>query len=236
MPTRSMKVISGLAGAGALAIAGAALATSQTAPVVAHTVASTSTTQSSGFSGSHRMDGEKRRFVPASASETASVKQAIKAKDTSVTVHMVLKSSDGSFEAIGTKGAQHVRVRVSKDFKAITVETARWSGHDGHGRTGHRMGGTALSGQALTQVKNTVKAKDASLTVERAFKTPDGTIHVMARRSGQPVRLEVSKDMKTVTIGTHPGPAHHEHGERRFDLHAPNTSTAGKATPGGAAA
>ena len=101
-------------------------------------------------------------------------------------------------------------VEVSKDLKTVTVRTGRGHGHHGH----HR--GTEVTGTALTGVKNAVKAKDSGVTVEKVYKESDGTYRAFGTKAGAHVRIDVSKDLKTVTVtagkpggpGGHDGPRH----------------------------
>lgn len=51
-----------------------------------------------------------------------------------------------------------------------------------------------------------MKAKDSTVTVTQVRKDPDGSYDVFGTKSGSPVMLEVSKDLKTVT--TRPGRGH----------------------------
>ena len=48
---------------------------------------------------------------------------AVKAKDSAVTVQSVRKDPDGSYDVLGTKGGEQVMVEVSADLKTIEVRT-----------------------------------------------------------------------------------------------------------------
>ena len=63
-------------------------------------------------------------------SEKTKVTDAVKAKDSSVTVQGVRKDPDGSYDVFGTKGGAPVMLEVSKDLKTITENTG---GHGGPG-------------------------------------------------------------------------------------------------------
>ena len=88
--------------------------------------------------------------------ELTKVKDAIKAKDSAVTVTQVMKDEDGSYDAFGTKAGAPVRVQVSADLKTITVETGMGRGPGGmgghHGMDGdHGMAGQpGMDGQSGT--------------------------------------------------------------------------------------
>ena len=76
-------------------------------------------------------------------------------------------------------------------------------GHEG-GQPGPGMGGhehTAVTGDEADKVIAAVKAKDSSVEVTEVQKDPDGSYDVMGTKDGQPVRFDVSADLKTVTEG-----------------------------------
>ncbi|WP_050346885.1 hypothetical protein [Arsenicicoccus sp. oral taxon 190] len=151
-----------------------------------------------GMSG----DGDRHgcgggRHTAASADETAKVTAAVKAKDSAVTVERVLKDQDGSYDVVGTKAGQRVRVEVSKDLATVEV---RSGGHRGEGRHGGRH--TPATADETAKVTAAVKAKDSAVTVERVLKDPDGSFHVVGTKAGQRVMVEVSKDLATVEVRT----------------------------------
>lgn len=86
---------------------------------------------------------------------------------------------------------------------------------EGRGHHAH----TPVTGAELARVTAAVKAKDSAVTVVRVRKDPDGSYDVRGTKGGGPVRLEVSKDLATVTTM----PARHggERGER--EAHTPVT-------------
>jgi hypothetical protein len=61
---------------------------------------------------------------------------------------------------------------------------------------------TPVTGTELAKVTAAVKAKDSTVTVTSVRKDEDGSYDVFGTRSGSPVRVEVSKDLKTVTVET----------------------------------
>ncbi|KRE56458.1 hypothetical protein [Phycicoccus sp. Soil748] len=61
---------------------------------------------------------------------------------------------------------------------------------------------TPVTGSELTKVTAAVKAKDSAVTVTSARKDEDGSYDVFGTKAGAPVRVEVSKDLKTVTVET----------------------------------
>ena len=61
---------------------------------------------------------------------------------------------------------------------------------------------TPVTGDELTKVTAAVKAKDSAVTVTSVRQDEDGSYDVFGTKSGAPVRVEVSKDLKTVTVET----------------------------------
>ena len=59
-----------------------------------------------------------------------------------------------------------------------------------------------MTGAELTKVKDAVKAKDSSVSVQSVRQDPDGSYDVFGTKDGSPVMLEVSKDLKTITENT----------------------------------
>ena len=135
----------------------------------------------------------------ATADQTAKVRAAVTAKDSTITVTSVQKDPDGSFDALGTKAGQPVRVDVSEDYKTVTVGTG--GGHGG-GRGGSGQTDTAVTGTEATKVKDAVKAKDSSVTITEVRKDPDGSYDALGTKAGQQVFFDVSKDLATITQST----------------------------------
>ncbi|WP_392468561.1 hypothetical protein ACF3NS_06115 [Arsenicicoccus cauae] len=135
----------------------------------------------------------------ATADQTAKVKAAVTAKDSTITVTTVQKDPDGSFDVLGTKTGQQVRVDVSADYQTVTVDTGGGRGRHG-GQAQHQH--TAVTGDELSKVKAAVTAKDSAVTVSDVQKDPDGSYDVHGTKAGQPVMVEVSKDLATVEVRT----------------------------------
>ena len=83
----------------------------------------------------------------------------------------------------------------------------------GDGQQGERgpggFGGgdhTPVTDSELAKVTAAVKAKDSAVTVTSVRKDADGSYDAFGTKAGAPVRVEVSKDLKTVTVDTR-GPA-----------------------------
>ena len=185
--------------AGAIIAAGAAIATAADTP-----------TPSTSPSGAPTRDpagrGPGGQHTAATADQTAKVKAAVKAKDSAVTVNEVRKDADGSFDARGTKAGAPIHLEVSADYKTVT---------EGSGRPG-RSGGpggvedTPVPSTEAAQVTAAVKAKDPAVTVTSVRKDPDGSYDALGTKAGGNVMVEVSKDLKTVTLrtGGPGGPGH----------------------------
>ena len=114
---------------------------------------------------------------------------------------LVRKDPDGSYDVFGTKSGSPVMLEVSKDLKAITTGPGRGPGRPGHGSQGRGMNDTPVTGTELSKIKAAVRAKDSAVTVAEVRKDPDGSYDVFGTKSGSPVMLEVSKDLKTITTG-----------------------------------
>ena len=184
--------------AGAIIAAGAAIATAADAPTP---LASPSGAPAPDPAGR----GPGGQHTAASADQTAKVKAAVKAKDSAVTVTEVVKDADGSFDARGTKAGAPIHFDVSADYKTVTEGEGRPGGPGGPGRAM----GTAVTGTELAKVTAAVKAKDSAVSVTEVRKSPDGAYHAFGTKAGARVMVEVSKDLKTVTVRTGgPGGGH----------------------------
>ncbi len=84
-----------------------------------------------GKGGPGGMPGHQHTEV--TGSEATKVGDAVKAKDSAVTVVKVFKDDDGSYAVFGTKGDSRVFFKVSKDLKTVTEQT----GGPGRGPGGH---------------------------------------------------------------------------------------------------
>jgi hypothetical protein len=58
---------------------------------------------------------------------------------------------------------------------------------------------TEVTGEELATVTEAVQAHDSAATVESVAKDPDGSYDVRATKDGEPVMLEVSADLATIT-------------------------------------
>lgn len=188
--------------AGALVIGSVAVANADTTPTPTPTPS-----QSQGTQGGSTKDGDCAgggdhggRHTAASAAETSAVKKAVAAKDSAITVDEVVKDADGSFDVMGTKAGERVRVEVSKDYATVTVDTAG-RGMGGHGGRGHEMG-TPVDAATLTKLQAAVSAKDSAVTLHMGMKAADGSYRAMGTKADARVMVEISADLKTVTVGT----------------------------------
>jgi hypothetical protein len=90
----------------------------------------------------------------------------------------------------------------------------------GDGQQGERGPGgpgggdhTPVTGSELAKVTAAVKGKDSAVTATSVRKDADGSYDVFGTKAGAPVRVEVSKDLKTVTVDTRgPGDGGRGHG------------------------
>ena len=71
--------------------------------------------------------------------------------------------------------------------------------HGGPGGGHFRGDHTAVTGDELAEVTAAVQAKYSAVTVERAFKGPDGSYLVLGARADERTLLEVSADLATIT-------------------------------------
>ncbi|WP_406829459.1 hypothetical protein ABEG17_10665 [Pedococcus sp. KACC 23699] len=162
--------------------------------------------------------------TPVTGTELAKVTAAVKAKDSAVTVTAVRKDADGSYDVMGTKAGAPVMFEASKDLKTITARTG--GGHDGGPGGGTH---TAVTGTELTTVTAAVKAKDSAVTVTSVRKDADGSYDVFGTKAGSQVMVQVSKDLKTITVNTG-GPGGHGpdgHGPDGDGPGAPGTGSTG---------
>jgi hypothetical protein len=89
--------------------------------------------------------------TPVTGAELTKVTNAMKAKDSAVTVTSVQKDPDGSYDVYGTKAGAQVMFEVSKDLKTITQNT-----HPG--RPGNAPQGSAPQGTGPQQPSPTPNA------------------------------------------------------------------------------
>jgi hypothetical protein len=132
--------------------------------------------------------------------ELTRVTNAMKAKDSAVSVTSVQKDPDGSYDVYGTKAGAQVAYDVSADLGTFTARTGG-GGPGGHGGGTH----TQVTGAELTKVTAAVKAKDSAVTVTRVQKDADNSYDVFGTKAGAQVMFEVSADLKTITQNTSAG-------------------------------
>jgi hypothetical protein len=177
--------------AGAIIGGTAALASADPSPTGS---ASTSATPGSTDKGAR----QGHTHTAATDDEAQKVKDAIAAKDSSVTIEKVQKDEDGSFDADGTTAdGTKVRFDVSADY--ATVSDAKTGGGRGaKGGGGHSH--TEASADETAQVTAAVTAKDSSVTIEKVMKDEDGSFDAVgAKADGTKVRFDVSADYVTVS-------------------------------------
>ncbi len=76
-----------------------------------------------GYGGGHGRGSGGSADTPVTGAELTKVTNAMKAKDSAVTVTSVRKDPDGSYDVLGTKAGTQVMFEVSKDLKTITQNT-----------------------------------------------------------------------------------------------------------------
>ena len=79
----------------------------------------------------HGGPGGGSQDSPVTGAELTKVKDAVKAKDSSVSVKSVRQDPDGSYDVFGTKDGAPVMLEVSKDLETVTENTGGPGG--GHG-------------------------------------------------------------------------------------------------------
>ncbi|GAB3879044.1 hypothetical protein [Terrabacter terrigena] len=169
-----------------------------TGAVLSNAASTTPTATATSQNGSANPNND----TPVTGDELSKVTSAVKGNDSTVTVTSARRDPDGSYDVFGTKAGADVMLEVSKDLKTITA-----GGHDG----GHHGGGgsndTPVTGAELSKVTTAVTANDSAVTVASVRMDPDGSYDVFGTKAGTSVRLEVSKDLKTITAdaGGHRG-------------------------------
>lgn len=99
-------------------------------------------------------------------------------------------------------GAALANASTPASAPAATGYYSTNAGPQGPGQ-GRGSNDTPVTGTELTNVKDAVKAKDSAITVTQVRKDPDGSYDVFGTKSGSPVMLEVSKDLKTISVNSH---------------------------------
>jgi hypothetical protein len=223
----STKVVTGAAAllaAAALVGTGAALSS-----------AATGTPTPSSSTAPSRPGGAGHSHTAVTGDELAKVTAAVKAKDAGVAVTSVQQDPDGSYDVFGTKAGAEVRLEVSKDLATITAAPAGRGGPGGPGGPGGHAH-TAVTGDELAKVTAAVKAKDAGVAVTSVQQDPDGSYDVFGTKAGAEVRLEVSKDLTTITTGPGRPAAGNPDGAPGTDPDGTGTGTSSSSTSAGAVA
>lgn len=116
----------------------------------------------------------------------------------------LITAASGILAAAGlvAGGAALANASTPASAPAATGYYSTNAGPQGPGQ-GRGSNDTPVTGTELTNVKDAVKAKDSAITVTQVRKDPDGSYDVFGTKSGSPVMLEVSKDLKTITVNTH---------------------------------
>ena len=161
--------------------------------------------------------------------ELAKVTAAITAKDSAIEITEVQKDPDGSYDATGTKDGQPVRVEVSADLKDVQIGQGPGGGNVGPAPGGHEH--TAVTDDELTKVTEAITKMDSAVEITQVRKDPDGSYDAMGTKDGQPVRVEVSADLKDIQIGVG-GPGGMGHGHGGAGMGAPGQNTPGQNAPG----
>jgi hypothetical protein len=218
--TKIVRLAGAAAAVGALGLAGATLAGAAATPTP-----SPSSSSGDGPGGK----GHGHDHTPVTGDELAKVKAAVKAKDSAITVTEVEKDADGSYDVDGTKAGARVRVEVSADLRTVEVRTGGPGWRGGHGPGGPRHTHTAVTGDELAKVTAAVRAKDSAVTVTRVEKDADGSYDVEGTKAGQPVRLEVSQDLRTISEASGWGPGGKGPKDRGTDVTGTERSNVEKA-------
>ena len=167
-----------------------------------------------GQPGAHDQNGQPDqghrgpRGTEISGDELTKVADAVKAKDSSITVEHAMKESDGTYRVMAQKSdGTKIGYDVTADLATATQHQfgQRPDGEQpGQGERGPR--GTEVTGDELTKVADAVKAKDSTVTVEHVMKESDGTYRVMAQKSdGTKSGFDVSADLGTIEAKTFDG-------------------------------
>ncbi len=188
------KKIGIIAGAAMVAaVGGAALIGSGVSANAAPAPAATASASAKAGGQADRTANQAANHTEVTGDEATKVGDAVKAKDSAVTVTKVLKDADGSYDVEGTKNGSNVRYEVSADLSTITEGQMGGKGGPGGSQD------TPVTGDEATKVGDAVKAKDSAVTVESVRKDPDGSYDVLGTKAGQKVMFDVSADLATIT-------------------------------------
>lgn len=203
-----------LAAAGLTLVAGGVVAGSL---LVGGSFAATGSDDDSGPVGPGTGQGARpqpHEHVDVTGADLAAVTDAVEAHDASITVEHVRQDPDGSYDVLGTRDGEPVALDVSEDLTTFTERGGPGGGPCGpggpggaggpggpgeNGDPGGPGGDTEVTGADLVAVTEAVVAHDGSITVEHVRQDPDGSYDVLGTRDGEPVFLEVSEDLATVT-------------------------------------
>lgn len=217
MPTRNTIVTSaaGLVAAGVLAVTGASLANATTDSPADTGITSTASASPSPDTSTGDTDanpstgsaecgpgGRGHAHTEVTGADRTAVVEAVKAKDSGITVAQVLRDPDGSYDVLGSKAdGSRVMVEVSKDLSSVQVRTGP---PGGMGKGGMREG-TPVDAAVLTKIAAAVKAKDSSVTVHMGVKLTDGSYRAMGTKAdGTRVAVTLDKDLAVTDISTKP--------------------------------
>lgn len=125
--------------------------------------------------------------------EAQRVIDAVKAKDSTVTVDRVLKDPDGSYDAMGTKDGARIRFDVSADLTTVV------QGERGPGGGGPGFQDTVVTGAEAQRVIDAVEAKNSGVNIEAVRKDADGSYDAVGTKDGARICFEVSADLGTIT-------------------------------------
>ncbi len=160
-----------------------------------------------GYGWARGQGPARHDHTPVTGAERTDVVDAVRAEHSDVTVVAVLQDEDGSYDVMGTQDGAPVRIEVSKDLKTVELGPAvprMGPGRGGPGGHDH----TPVTGAERTDVVDAVRAEHSDVTVVAVLQDEDGSYDVMGTQGGAPVRIEVSKDLKTVELRPRHGSWH----------------------------
>lgn len=166
MATMKILATAGLAAAAGLGVGAAATSLADTTSPSATSSPSSSSSSSADSNKSTGDDATKdcgpregkggrgmHKHTEVTGTAATTVKNAVTAKYSGVTVEKVLQDEDGSYDVLATKSGDRVMYEVSKDLKTITERTGgpgkgglrgeRPAPPTGQGRSGDSSGGTS---------------------------------------------------------------------------------------------
>ena len=138
--------------------------------------------------------------TPVTGAELAKVEAAVDAEDSAVTVQQCAQGPGRLLRRVRHQGRRSRDARGEqgpRDHHRTRAWAGAAAGVRGPGGPGGHHAHTPVTGAELTKVRNAVTAKYDDVTVRGVGKDPDGSYDVFGTRDGQPVMLEVSKDLKT---------------------------------------